>query len=544
METAELSKIYERLSGMTPWEALTETALRLPQKTALVCGGRRLTYAELKDETERLSEGLIRAGFKRGDVAAIYMKNSVEFIEVFYALQRIGVVVAWLNPNYRETEARFILGNSGAKAVFVFEEWQGFNYLSAVKSLKPELPRLERIILADGKTDACDDFITPFNSLYADKAGDAPEKPGPSDLSMLIYTSGTTGKPKGAMINQSQAVRAGYSYSLGVDATEDDIFIAFLPMAHSYGCGSLLLQPFILGATVVVMDAFNPVKAFELIEREKVTVQLAGPAHYIMELASPERGKYNLKSLRAGLIAGQIAPEGLITRVEKEMGVHIASFLGSSEVGPGLSIILPFDTDLKTREQYIGYPVYGTSIRIIDPETGADRNDGEPGELLLTGWHLMSGYWENLQETANQLKNGWLHTGDLVKRNGDGPVQILGRIKECINRGGLKIIPSELEGLIIKHPGVAEVAVVGTSNPVLGESICVCVKAAPGEKAPTLSETREFLEGKVAPYKLPDELLVMDEFPRLGGGLKINRFGVGGLVELASTSTQKEKHRK
>lgn len=544
MDAVEKAKIYERLSGMTPWAALTETASRLPDKTALVCEDRRLTYAELKNETERLSEGLRRAGFKKGDVAAIYMKNSVEFVQVFYALQRLGVVVAWLNPNYRESEARFILGNSGAKAVFVFEEWAKFNYLSAVKSLKPELPRLDRVIVAGGSGTPEEDYVIPLDSFYAESAEEVKEPPAPDDLSMLIYTSGTTGKPKGAMIRLSQAVRAGYAYSFGVDATEGDTFIAFLPMAHSYGCGSLLLQPFILGATVVVMDAFNPVRAFELIDREKVTIQLAGPAHYIMELASPERSRFSLKSLRAGMIAGQIAPEGLITRVEKEMGIYIASFLGSSEVGPGLSIILPYLTDLATREQYIGYPIHGTSIRIIDPETGADRNDGEPGELLLTGWHLMSGYWENLIETSNQLKNGWLHTGDLVRRSGDGPVQILGRIKECINRGGLKIIPSELEGLLVKHPGVAEAAVVGTSNPVLGESICACIKPTPGVQAPALADIRKFLDGKVAHYKLPDELLVMAEFPRLGGGLKINKFGAGGLVELASSSTEKETYRK
>jgi acyl-CoA synthetase (AMP-forming)/AMP-acid ligase II len=546
MNASKVQEIYDRLSGYTVWQIIAESLQRLPDKIALVQGGRRLTYAELAKDVERLSTALTEAGLKKGDHVAMYMKNSIEFVELFYALQRLGVVVAWLNPSYRESEARFILQNSGARAVFIFEKWQGFDYLEMISTLKPELPKLELVVVAGREANADGGLkgLRRFEELTP--AGTTVPLPAlkPSDLSMLIYTSGTTGKPKGAMLSQSQVVRAGFSYSLGTDATEDDIFLGFLPMGHSYGCGALLVQPLLLGATLVIMEAFNPKEAFRLIQEEKVTIQLAAPAHYIMELNDPQRGEYDLSSVRAGLIAGQIAPEGLISRVHEEMGIYISSFLGASEVGPGLSIILPCGTDLATRERYIGYPIYDTKIRIIDPETGEDRQSGEPGELLLSGWHVMGGYWNNPGETANQLKNGWLYTGDLVVREGNGPVQILGRIKECINRGGFKMIPSELEGLIVKHPSVSEACVVGTPNPVLGESICVCVKTNAGASKLTLADLRAFIGGKIAPYKLPDELLVLPDFPRLGGGLKINRFGAGGVIELAKTSTEKEFYRR
>lgn len=535
-----IRQTYDALSRLTVWQALERTALRLPDKTALVEGDRRLTFSQLRARAEELSRGLAARGLRKGDVAAIYMRNSVEFVTVFYALQRLGVVVAWLNPLYRETEARFILEDSGARTVFLFEEWQGFRYLEAVASLRSGLPKLETVVVAPGPGAAGGrgPGVVALSEIGA-PGGEAVEVTT-DDLSMLIYTSGTTGRPKGAAINQSQVVRAGFSYTQGVDACEDDVFLGFLPMSHAYGCGSLLLQPILLGATLVLLDRFSTTAAFDLIERERCTIQLAAPAHYLMELADPTRASRDLRSLRAGLIAGQIAPEGLIARVQEEMGLYLSSFLGSSEVGPGLSIILPFGTPLAVREESIGYPIEGTRARVVDPVTGEDLAPGQPGELLLSGWHVMQGYWNNPAETANQLRDGWLHTGDLVVVDGDGRLRILGRIKEFINRGGLKIIPSELEGLLVRHPDVAEACVVPTPNPVLGESICACLRMMPGATRLTLAEVRAFLEGKVAPYKLPDELLVLDEFPRMPGGLKLNRFGSGGVRELAAQATDKE----
>ncbi len=542
MAHADPASVYAELARMTVWEALTRTSERLPNKVAVVDGERRLTFAELRERAEGLSAGLADLGLGKGSMVAVYMPNSIELYCLFYALQRLGVVVAWLNPSYRAKEAAFILENSGAEAVFLFDEWQGFEYLKGISDLE-DLPKLAHLVAVRRGTGEwpTDPRVRTFDAIGAKPGATVPSPAaGPDDLAMLIYTSGTTGRSKGASISQSQVVRAGWSYSLGVDATEDDVFIGFLAMSHSYGCGALLVQPIVLGATVTVLDVFSPSKAFAIIQRDRVTLQLAAPAHYIMELNHPARSEYDLSSVRAGLIAGQIAPAGLISRVEQEMGIYIASFLGSSEVGPGLSIILPYGTSLDVREKCIGYPIAGTSAKVIDPATGVERSPGEPGELLLSGWHVTRGYWENPEETAKQIRDGWLYTGDLVARDEDGCFRILGRIKEWINRGGFKIIPSEVEALVVQHPSVVEACVVGTSNPVLGESICACVKVAETASPLSLDELRNFLRGKVADYKLPDELLVLADFPRLSGGLKVNRFGRGGMTELASNATDKQ----
>ena len=551
-----LTKIYEDLSHSTVWQAFSATADRLPDKVAVVDGDVRLTYGQLREEAEGLARGLSKLGLAKGSVAAVYVPNSAELVTLFYALQKLGVVIAWVNPNYREHELRFILDNSGAQALCLFEEWLGYGCLSAALSLEG-LSELRTIVVARPAEGVAsdDERVTTYSQVLSSAAADdsgaddsgaakevdaSEEAVSPDDLSMLIYTSGTTARPKGAMIRQSQTVRAGFSYSLGVNATEDDVFIAVLPMSHSYGCGALLVQPFLLGATLVILDRFSAEGAFALIEKERVTLQLGSPAHYIMELGSQARERYDLSSLRAGLIAGQIAPAGLITRVEREMGIHIASFLGSSEVGPGLSIILPYPSPLEVRERSIGYPLIRTEAKIVDPVTGEDLPPGESGELVLRGWHVTEGYWNNPEETANQIRDGWLHTGDLAVRDEDNLFSILGRIKDCINRGGLKVIPSEIEALLVEHPSIAEACVVGTPNPVLGESICACVILDADAENLTLADIRGHIKGRMADFKLPDEMVVLDEFPRMPGGIKVNRYGAGGVVELAKECETKE----
>ena len=530
------------LKSIAVGQVLQRGAAQVPDKIAVVDGNQRKTYSQLNTMVDALSAGLAEIGFQKGDRVAIYMKNSVELMVAFYALQNLGVIVAWVNPLYRQKAAEFILKNSEAKGVFIFDEWEGNNYLSDILSLKKGLPDLETIILAgqgEGRS------VYSFYSLIERGMS----LPSPSvdinpleDLAMLLYTSGTTGKPKGAMISHYATVRAGWEYSLGVKAGSDDIFIGFLPMSHSYGCGSILIQPLLLQSTVVLMDKFEVEKAFQLIERERITLQLGAPPHYILELNSHKRADYDLSSLRAGLIAGMIAPEGLIARVEKEMNVYLTSFWGASEVGPGVGTMSPYQSSLEIREQYIGRPVADTRIRVVDPRTHKELLAGEIGELTLSGWHVMKGYWKNPEETRRQIIDGWLFMGDLASREKNGYFKIHGRTKDFINRGGYKINPYELECLLVDHPKIEQVCIVATPNPVLGESICACVIPTVGQTV-TLEEVRELMKDQVAPHKLPDELCIMDDFPKLSGGIKIKKFGPGGLAEKASKDDKRQKFR-
>jgi acyl-CoA synthetase (AMP-forming)/AMP-acid ligase II len=522
---------------------LAETAERLPGKTAFVCGQDRISFGELREAAVRVASGLSARGLGRGDRAAVYMVNSIELVIAFYALQRLGVVVAWINPRYRDKEALFILRDSGSKAAFVFETWDGFGYTDWLVGGAGAVPGLQTIVSARSRATASvgtDPRVLSFERLLHEGAGAPPPAApvSPDDLCMLVYTSGTTGQPKGVMTGQSQAVRTARAYALGTDATEDDVFLGFLPMTHSYGCGAVLMQPVLLGATVVLMEEFSARAALDLIQRERVTLQPGAPAHYLLELKHLAEGSWDLGSLRAGSIAGQIAPPGLLRRAREEMGVYLYSFLGSSETGP--SLMFPYGTELALRESSLGIPIPETAARVVDPVTGADVPDGEPGELLLSGWHVLRGYWQRPEETARSLRGGWLHTGDLVAREATGCLRVLGRLKEWINRGGFKIIPSEIEALLADHPKIAEVCAVPTPNSVLGESLCVCARLHDPGVNLTLVEVREYLRNRVADFKLPDELLVVEDFPRLSGGLKVKRFGVGGVAELAAGAQDRQ----
>ncbi|MBW1804692.1 MAG: long-chain fatty acid--CoA ligase, partial [Deltaproteobacteria bacterium] len=211
-------------------------------------------------------------------------------------------------------------------------------------------------------------------------------------------------------------------------------------------------------------------------------------------------------------------------------------------VGPGLGIVCPYPSPLEIREKYIGLPIEGTAVRVADPVTREPLPDEEVGELALSGWHVMKGYWNNPEETGKQIVDGWLYMGDLVSKDESGYFSIYGRTKDLINRGGYKIYPLELESLIIEHPKVSEVCVVATPNPVLGENICACIIPVEGERV-TLKALREYLSDKIASHKLPDELCIMNAFPRLSGGVKLNKFGKGGIAEMAKNDQTRESYR-
>ncbi len=529
--------------SLTLGQVLEKAASDSPGKVAIVDGDKRITYAELDAMADALAAALAELGFKKGDRIAIYMKNSLELVAVFYGMQKIGAIAVWINAIYRMHEAEFILKNSEARGLFIFTQWDGYDYLNETLKIKKQLPELE-FIMTSGR--AKGESVYSFETLI--EKGRERNAPVASidpreDLCMLLYTSGTTGMPKGAMIRHYAAVRGAWEYSQGTQATSKDKFIGFLPMSHSYGCGSILIQPILLQATLVLMDKFDVERAFRLIEREKITLQLAAPPHYIMELNNKNRSNYDLSSLRAGMIAGMIAPEGLIKRVETEMGIYLTSFWGASEVGPGLGTMCPYPSALEIREKYIGKSVSDTQIRVVDPVTQEEMPDGEVGELTLRGWHVMKGYWKNPEGTRKQIVDGWLFMGDLASRENDGFYKIYGRTKDLINRGGYKINPYELESLIVDHPKVSQVCVVATPNPVLGESICVCIIPKSGE-TPSLKEIREYIKGKVAPHKLPDEMSIMQDFPKLSGGVKIKKFGKDGVAELAQKDENRERFRK
>jgi len=278
------------------------------------------------------------------------------------------------------------------------------------------------------------------------------------------------------------------------------------------------------------MDEWDVAKAFELIETEKVTVHPAAPTHYLMEMRHPDFNRCNLSSLKKGLISGYVPPSELFEAIERNYPqMWFCNFWGSSETGPGL--ISPYDAPRAKRYGTVGKPADGEEVQVVNQETGLQAKCGEPGELMARGFNVIKEYWNNPDETKRHLeKDGWFHTGDLAVIDEEGYVTIIGRLKDQINRGGFKIIPKDVEEEIAKHPLVEEVVLVGTPNSFLGENICACVITKENCFI-DIEELREFLKDKMAKNKLPDELCLMQSFPKLSGGVKINKFGSGGLLE-------------
>ncbi|MCX5807536.1 MAG: class I adenylate-forming enzyme family protein [Proteobacteria bacterium] len=537
-----ITSTYKDVENLTVGEALERSAEIVPNKVCVFFKDDSLTYKGLNEQSNALAGALQEMKIKKGDRVAVYMSNCPELYIAFYAIQKIGAIVTWVNAAYRTQELMFILSNSQAKAVFVQKGKDDSDNFALVQSLRGSLPDLSCVISLNGGQG---DGVTVFEDALSSGRKKGYKKPSINiyqDLSMLIYTSGTTGIPKGSMITQYQAVRGGYSHVRGVKATSDDVLLGILPLAHSFGCGTTLIKPVLIQASVILMEAFKAEEALKLIDSRRPTLQHGSPAHYIMEMNYPNIDRYDLSSLRAGYLAGQICPEELIQWGE-DRNIYLSSSWGNSEIGPGAGTMCPYRTPLEVRKKTVGKAIPGTRIKVIDPQTGKQVGAGEVGEMMVKGPNVLKGYWQNQQETDKQLeKDGWLHTGDLVSKDEKGFITMYGRSKDLINRGGLKIYPAEIESLILQHPKIIQACVVGTPNPVLGESICAVI-IPKGNASVSLNEIRDFLKNKVARHKLPDELSIVSDFPKLAGGVKIKKFGEGGVQELALLDENREKVR-
>ncbi len=533
---------YKDVENLTVGMTLERSASIVPEKVCVFFKDQKMTYKELNEKSDKVAAALQGMGIRKGDRVAIYMYSCPEFYIAFYAIQKIGAIVAWINAAYRSHELMFILNNSGAKAVFVQKREGNSDNFTLLQNLRTNLPALSYLITLGGGQG---DGVTAFEDIISSRIKKTYRKPtinNHQDLSMFIYTSGTTGVPKGSMITQYQAVRGGYTHVRGVRATADDILLGILPLAHSFGCGTALIKPILIQASVVLVETFKVEEVLKIIESQKPTLQHGSPAHYIMEMNFPGIDRFDLSSLRAGYLAGQICPEEVIQWGE-DRNIYLSSSWGNSEIGPGAGTMCPYKTPLEIRKKSVGKAIPGTTIKVVDPETGNKLPFGKVGEMVVKGPNVLKGYWQNPQETEKQLeKDGWLHTGDLVSMDENKFIIMFGRSKDLINRGGLKIYPVEIESLLLQHPSISQACVVGTPNPVLGESICAVVIPGSGTGI-SLSEIRDFLKDKVAKYKLPDELSIVSDFPKMPGGVKINKFGSGGVQELAKLDENRQKIR-
>ncbi|MDO8690518.1 MAG: class I adenylate-forming enzyme family protein [Dehalococcoidia bacterium] len=518
---------------------LERSAGMVPDKVALIYGEQQITYRELDQRVDALAASLASLGIRKGDRVAIDLVNCPEQIEAYFAVCKLGGIVAWCNPLYRAEEFRFLVSNSGSKAVILHKEFKGFDYLGMLKGMRQELPDLEHAVVVGGgaNRDALD-----FDELVRKGWGQTYRKAEidpKTDLAMLLYTGGTTGIPKGAMHSHEIVIHSsGVTIPL-MEATADDVYLALIPTYHAFGLAHITNQAVQTQACIVLMPEYRPELALQLIERHGVTIHHAAPTHILLELSHPNFGQHDLSSLRAGIGGGFAWPPELFEKARDLMGLDIFHGWGMAEVA-GLGCCCP-PTD-ENRATSIGRPVAGAKAKAIDPATGIEAPAGQPGEFLFGG-NILKGYWGRPDETAKAIDaEGFLHTGDQVTIDSKGYVRILSRLKEVIKRGGYSINPNEIESLVCEHPRVKEVCVISTPNMVMGESICACVVTKDG-KPLGLKDLRDFMKDKLASYKLPDEVSNFLDFPRLAGGLKIRKFGAESVQEMAMADLGREKLR-
>ncbi|WAH36285.1 class I adenylate-forming enzyme family protein [Alicyclobacillus dauci] len=513
----DTDKPNEDIMGSTLFNLLAEAQEKYPDKAAIAQVERkvRLTYRELYERVIRFAEGCTKLGLQKGDKIIACLPNWPEYVITLYAAARAGFVLVPVNPRFKRNEIEFILRSSGARAAITAVETDFARY-QVFQDCQKGIPSLEHIIcvspmgLVDHNLLSFEDVIV--LGMHAD-----PEEAcntSSSDVAAIVYTSGTTGIPKGAILSHKSLLFSSSAMNVALENSERDVVLVVVPVCHIFGL-SLCIMSVATKSTFVLMERFSPETVFEVVEREKVTVHHGVSTMFVLELNHPNRSKYDLSSLRTGIVAATPCPYEIVERIRSELGLNPILSYGMTETSPSLTAS-HFENEAWVYTT-VGRVLSGVSLRVVD-EWGNMLPNGEVGELLCKTPGLMMGYYENEEATRRAIdQNGWFHTGDLARLNDDGYVTIVGRIKEMISRGGLKIYPKEVEELIYQHPAVQEAAVVGIPDPVLGERSCACITLKAGRSL-TPNEIRLLCQEHLADYKVPDVIEIMDVLPLSGSG--------------------------
>jgi fatty-acyl-CoA synthase len=496
------------LLNVTLSEALTATAGRYPDREALVVchEGVRLTWSELEREVTRTARGLAGLGLRPGDRAGIWASNCLEWVLLQYAAPRAGIVLVNVNPAYRSHELRYVLAKSHIRALFLREHDSRASYREILaESRSGERLPLEHIVwLGDPSWDA----MLSGGSDFPERAAE------PGDVVNIQYTSGTTGAPKGALLTHRNLLNNGMVLAMGLKATEADRICAPVPLYHCFGSVIGSMVSVVSGAALILPSAqFEAHATLQAIHRERATAVYGVPTMFIAELEHPEFARFDLTSLRTGVMAGSPCPIEVMRRVVDRMHVpEITIVYGQTESSPGITMSRA-DDPLELRVTTVGTALPNTEVQIVDPETHRRLPLGQQGELCTRGYLVMKGYDGDPEATAKAIDgDGWLHTGDLAVLRPDGYFSFKGRAKDTIIRGGENIYPREVEDFLHTHPKIADVYIIGLPDAKLGETVLAWVKLNPSEEA-TAEEIRDFCRGKIAYFKIPQYIRFVDSFP-------------------------------
>lgn len=507
----EFAAKYRRLGYWEPktfGERLDDWAARWGERTALVAGEERLSYAELRERAMRLAAGLAALGVRRSDRVLVQLPNTAEFVVLSLALFKLGALPIMALPAHREAEILRLLQFSDAAAYCASAAWRGFDYAAMIRALAPKAPALKHIVIAG----AAPRGAVAFDELLRGEEALLPEGPAPSDVLLFMLSGGTTGLPKliphthedYACVMNHATVLAGLS--------EDSVFLAVLPVSHNFTFGTPgVMGVLSRGGKVVLSPTPSAESAFPLIERERVTNTGCTPAVAIQWLDSPLRASHDLSSLRVMLVGGSRLPAEAAKRIESELATQAQQIYGMAE---GLNNITRLDDPEEARFNTQGRPVCAADEVKVVGWDGKPAAPGEPGELLARGPYTVRGYWRAPEQNAQAFTpEGFYRTGDVVRVTPSGNFSVEGRIKDLINRGGEKISAEEIEALMLGHPAVQNALAVAMPCRVMGERVCAYVIPRPGASL-TLEELREFLaRSGIAAFKLPERLELVESFP-------------------------------
>ncbi len=504
----------------------------------------RLNYRQYRDTCNRAARGFMRLRVNKGDHVAIWATNYPEWLYTQMGTAKMGAVLVTVNPSYRTSELEYLLRQSDTTTLVLIKGFKDASYVQVVKDLIPELatcrpgelhaakfPYLKNIIYVGKDPNeptpqgmfSWNELMTAGDAVSDSALQEAQANTAPGDVINIQYTSGTTGYPKGAMLTHRNIVGDANLVTDCLNLTPADRLCAPVPFYHCFGCVMANLGCLTKGATLVPVETYDPKAVLEAVQAERCTTLYGVPTMFIGELNHPDFAKYNLSSLRTGIMAGSPCPIEVMKAVVEKMGARqVTIAYGQTESSP-VSTQTRTDDPLERRVTTVGRVLPGLEAKIVDPKTGEAAAPGVIGEYCVRGFTIMKGYYNMPDATRAAIDgDGWLHSGDLATMDSDGYFNITGRIKDMIIRGGENIYPREIEEFLYKHPKIADVQVIGVPSEKYGEEVMAWVKLKPGVTA-TEDEIREFCRGQISSFKIPRFIRFVDGFPMTVTG-KIQKY--------------------
>ena len=501
------------LLGDTIGENLDRTVRRFPERPALVDvpAGRRWSYAELAAEVDALALGLLAAGIGKGDRVGIWAPNRAEWVFTQYATAKIGAILVNINPAYRTNELEYVLNQSGTRLLVAAQRLKTSDYAAMIDEVWPRCAALEQVVLLEtAEWDAL--FAT---GRGADRAALDAIELGADDPINIQYTSGTTGFPKGATLSHHNILNNGYFVGELCHYTHEDKICIPVPFYHCFGMVMGNLAATSHGAAMVIpAPSFDPALTLEAVQAERCTSLYGVPTMFIAELAVPGFDRFDLSSLRTGIMAGSPCPVEVMKQVIDRMGMSEVSICyGMTETSP-VSTQTRVDDSIERRVATVGRAGPHIEVKVVDPATGLTVPRGAPGELCTRGYSVMLGYWREPDKTAEVIDAAqWMHTGDLAVMDDAGYLSITGRTKDMVIRGGENIYPREVEEFLYTHPDILDAQVIGVPDAKYGEELMAWIRMRPGAAPLTAEALRDFCHGKLARYKIPRYVYITGEFP-------------------------------